>query len=298
MSFKLDTLAVDYGSFRAVHPLTIEVQKGETLGLVGESGCGKSSLLRTLAFLQKPSEGKVLVNETDLSSLTSKELRSFRKKMQVVFQDPDSSLHPKKKCKTLLKEALTTHSLPCSQAILESLLDEVHLSPSILERYPFELSGGQKQRIAIARALSIQPELLLLDEPLSSLDMSIRMSILELLKEVQEKRQLTYLFVTHDLYTLRFIAHTIAVLYMGHLVEYGDAKAIYTKPLHPYTQLLFRSCPQLSKGAFSVPLATEWKQNNTGCPFAARCDKDSCTGEMPQLIEYEPNHFVSCLKTV
>jgi oligopeptide transport system ATP-binding protein len=286
-----------------LHDISLQGERGKTLGIVGESGCGKSTLAKTLLFLEKPTSGLVCIEGVPLNTLSREELRKTRKKMQIVFQDPLSSLNPRMTCGQHIEIARATHHLDMSKNTLLSFFDMVHLSRSFYDRFPFELSGGQQQRVSIARSLSVEPKLLVLDEPLSSLDLSIRIQILKLFSELQQKLDLGFLFITHDLSTLRHIAHNVAVLYLGYLVEYATSEALYLKPLHPYTKVLFSSIPhpdpKLEKKRKREPLIGEppsFLSPPKGCPFAPRCKfaKAICHEENPPLKTAKDGHLVRC----
>jgi oligopeptide/dipeptide ABC transporter ATP-binding protein len=308
--FELNNVSVVYAhgkkKLQALQNISLSAIKNETLGIVGESGSGKSTLAKALLYLEKPQKGAVFFNGQNLGLLNSASLRSMRKGMQMVFQDPDSSLNPRMTIYEHLTEALNTHGLldrKQQDVQIKNLLEMVQLSFDCAHRYPFEISGGQKQRVAIARAFSVEPELVVLDEPLSSLDVSVRVQIIHLLQELQQKRKLGYLFISHDLSTLRFLAHRIGVLYLGNLVEIAPTQALYEKPLHPYTQALLSAIlipdPYVEKKRERIILKGSIPSPHnppSGCPFHTRCPfaKEICKQKRPELKEIEPGHLVAC----
>ena len=307
--FELQKVDVQYcldkKNFLGLRQLSLQGREGQTLGIVGESGCGKSTLAKTLLYLQKPSQGKVFFDGKELALLSKQELRLLRKDMQLIFQDPDASLNPRMSIQEHLKEALIAHNLLQEdvQRQLQELLHMVQLPFEMIDRYPFQLSGGQKQRVSIARALSVKPKLLVCDEPLSSLDVSVRAQMIQLLKDLQRKQNLAYLFITHDLTTLRHLAHQIAVLYLGNLVEIGSRDSIYATPLHPYTQALLSAIaipdPKKEKKRHRIILQGDVPSILTppkGCVFHTRCPHAMpiCKTRVPEIIEARTDHFVSC----
>ncbi len=308
--FELSHIDVQYTlhgtPFLALKNISLQGSVGETLGIVGESGCGKSTLAKTLLHMLQPIRGNVFFKGKKLGALSYKEIKHIRKEIQPVFQDPDAALNPRMTVKEQLTEGLIAHAMLHSHAAKEHiamLLEMVQLSPSLLDRFPFQLSGGQKQRICIARALSIEPELVVCDEPLSSLDFSIRLQIIELFKRIQKTKNLAYLFITHDLSTLQYIAHRIAVLYLGSLVEIGTAEEIYKRPLHPYTQALLSAIPipdpQKEKKRNHIVLPGDIPSPLTpprGCPFHTRCPHAMplCKEVNPLLTQKFPGHAVAC----
>jgi len=308
--FELKNVSVEYTQGKktlpALRSISLSGYANETIGIVGESGSGKSTLAKALLFLEKPKSGSIYFKGNELGSLKKSALRAMRKGMQMVFQDPDSSLNPRMTVYEHLIEALNTFDLldkTAEENQINSLLELVHLPFDMAHRFPFEMSGGQKQRVAIARSLSVEPELVVLDEPLSSLDMSVRVQIIQLLKELQQKRNLGFLFISHDLSTLKFLAHKIGVLYLGTLVEFADAKTLYENPLHPYTKALLSAIlipdPKIEKkrdriilqGAVPSPYSPP-----PGCPFHTRCPfaKEICKKVKPELKEVESGRQVAC----
>jgi len=294
---------------RAVEDVTFTIRKGETLGLVGESGCGKTSLGRGILQLYRPTAGHVLFRGRDLTTLGARELREARREMQIVFQDPGTSLNPRMTAEELVAEPLLVHKLVRSKAErrerVGELLSAVGLDPSMGERYPHEFSGGQRQRVAIARALASSPALVVCDEPVSTLDASIQAQVVNLLVQLQEEQDLTYLFIGHDLAVVRHVAQRIAVMYLGRIVELADTDDLFANPLHPYTQALISAVPipdpvEEAKGerlilAGDVPSPTAVPQ---GCVFHPRCPLavEACAADVPTLRELRPGHWVACIR--
>ncbi|EKF18570.1 ABC transporter ATP-binding protein [Nitratireductor pacificus] len=293
-------------SVRAVDGVSLEIRRGETLGLVGESGCGKSTVGRAVAHLLKPSSGTIRFRGEDLGSLDRTRRRSLRRDLQIIFQDPYSSLDPRMRIGAAIREPLTIHGIARGEAarlrVLE-LLDSVGLPASAVDRYPHEFSGGQRQRIAIARALALEPELIVCDEPISALDVSVQAQIVNLLGELQERRQLTYLFIAHDLAVVRHISHRIAVMYLGRIVETGPSEILCGEPLHPYTKALFGAVPRANpkvernsdrpviQGEIPSPLNPPG-----GCHFHTRCPyaRDICRTRDPSLESVGTDRGVAC----
>lgn len=280
-----------YRTTTALSGIDLDLYFQETLGVIGESGSGKSTLGKVILGLESISHGTL----TLLPPLC-KENRS--QEIQMIFQDPSSSLNPKMTVMEILQEPFIIHKLPYNRSKLESLLEQVYLPQNILYRFPHELSGGQKQRVAIARALALNPKLIVCDEPTSALDSFTLMQILKLLKKIQEKFYITILFISHDLKAVKEIAHRVCVLYLGQMMELAQTHILYTKPLHPYTQLLLSSSIDLGSqdSPFSIPLLEEKQFCGQGCPFAARCHKkqEICLKEVPAWKEVEKEHFVRC----
>ncbi len=292
---------------KAVDGVSFEVAKGETLGLVGESGCGKSTLGRAILRLTEPTAGFVRFDGTELTSLGKAELRSLRRRMQMVFQDPFASLNPKMTVQQTLAEPLRVHGTARNgvDAGVTELLETVGLNSKQSDRYPREFSGGQRQRIAIARALASEPDLIVADEPLASLDVSIQAQIMNLLKRFQRERGLTYLFISHDLRVVRHLADRIAVMYLGRIVETGSAAEVYSDPLMPYTKALLSAVPVADpavertrerivlRGDIPSPAAPP-----SGCPFHTRCPWaiEECRRTVPTLQEIKPGHSAACIR--
>lgn len=292
------------GHVKAVDDLSFFVHEGETLGLVGESGCGKSTTGRMVVRLLDPTEGNIVFEGNDISNLSPKELRKYRREIQMVFQDPFASLNPRKTVGTLLEEPFVIHNLYTSKERREKvseLLDVVGLSPTYHDRYPHEFSGGQRQRIGIARALALRPKLIVADEPVSALDVSIQSQVLNLMSDLQEEFKLTYIFIAHDLSVVKHISQRVGVMYLGKMAELAPNEELYSNPLHPYTQSLLSAVPVpnprakreriILKGDVPSP-----SNPPKGCVFHTRCPKamDHCKTEIPVLREYGKGHFVSC----
>jgi oligopeptide/dipeptide ABC transporter ATP-binding protein len=280
---------------RAVDGVSFEVARGETLALVGESGCGKSSVGRTILRLQEPTRGHALYEGTDIFSLDRTALRQLRRKMQIIFQDPYSSLNPRMSVGSAIAEGLEIHRLATRSELpgrVSALLEEVGLDPSYAKRYPHEFSGGQRQRIGIARALAVQPSFIVCDEPVSALDVSVQAQVLNLLSDLQSHRGLSYLFIAHDLAVVRQIAHRIAVMYLGRIVEEGPTEQILSDPRHPYTVALLSAVPEPDPTArrSRIVLSGDLPSPSNppqGCPFHTRCfhpmKSTRCTTEVPPL---------------
>jgi oligopeptide/dipeptide ABC transporter ATP-binding protein len=284
------------GEVHAVEDISFTVRRGETLGLVGESGCGKSTTARLMLRLLKPTSGAIRFDDRDISKLSQHQLRPLRREMQMIFQDPYSSLNPRKTVGQIVAEPFRVHGQTEKvRDRVRELLARVGLSPEHYNRYPHEFSGGQRQRIGVARALALQPKLIVCDEPVSALDVSIQAQILNLLKDLQREFQLTYVFISHDLSVIRQICDRIAVMYLGHVVEIGDADAIYNHPRHPYTGALLSAVPRLGEAAENrrrivlrgdLPSPVDPPQ---ACIFHTRCPRmqpGHCDIEEPQLVPY------------
>ena len=294
------------GMLHAVDDVSFTLEKGKTLGLVGESGCGKSTLGRTILGLLPPTAGQVFFDGRDITRADKKLQRELRHSMQLIFQDPFSSLDPRMCVKELIAEPLQEFKLCRSKSELESrvlgLMETVGLAERLAYSYPHELDGGRRQRIGIARALALEPEFIVCDEPVSALDVSIQAQVLNLLMDLQEQRNLTYIFITHDLSVVKHISDTILVMYLGTVVEKCPADRLFENPVHPYTQGLLSAIPIpsldveqeeiLMHGELTSPIDPK-----PGCRFAARCPHadERCTAEMPALREVEPGHFAACV---
>ena len=294
------------GMLHAVDDINFTLERGKTLGLVGESGCGKSTTGRVILRLLEPTDGEIIFEGKDISKLSKSEMRHMRKDMQIIFQDPFSSLDPKKTVSQIIAEPIIENKiikgkLAREERVLE-LMDTVGLAERYINTYPHELDGGRRQRIGIARALAMEPKLIICDEPASALDVSIQAQILNLLKDLQKKLGLTYIFITHDLSVVNHFSDDIAVMYLGQIVEKAPAEELFDNPVHPYTQALLSAIPipelghqrqrvQL-KGEITSPI-----EPPAECRFAKRClmcNEEVCKKTVPQLIEISPNHFVAC----
>jgi peptide/nickel transport system ATP-binding protein len=292
---------------KAVDGVSFHINKGETFGIVGESGCGKSTAGRTIIGLYDQTEGEVIFNGKNIHTLKSKEKHNFHRQMQMIFQDPYASLNPRSTVREIISEPMEVHGLyPNKQDRLNrvyQLLEDVGLNRNHADRYPHEFSGGQRQRIGIARALALDPEFIIADEPISALDVSVQAQVVNLLKRLQKEKGLTYLFIAHDLSMVKQISDRIGVMYLGHLVELTESSELYKKPLHPYTQALLSAIPIpdpdiedqreriILKGELPSPINPP-----SGCVFRTRCPMamEVCSAEKPSWQEFEANHFVAC----
>jgi oligopeptide transport system ATP-binding protein len=293
---------------KAVDGVTIDIYPGETLGLVGESGCGKSTLGRAILRLTEPTAGEVRYRNRDLAKLSNREMRQQRRHLQIVFQDPYASLNPRMTVGQIVGEPLETFQLASGRAAderVQQLLETVGLSKRFIKRYPHEFSGGQRQRIGIARALAVDPDFIVADEPISALDVSIQAQIMNLLEKLRREKNLTYLFISHDLRAIRHVSHRVAVMYLGRLVEIADAKTIYADPLMPYTKALISAVPVpdpkveasrqriVLEGDVPSPINPP-----AGCRFHTRCPYmiEPCKTVDPPLVEIRPTHFAACIR--
>ena len=296
-------------NIKAVDGVSFTVRKGETLGLVGESGCGKTTTGRCILQLYKPTEGQIIFDGQELTSLGTRQMRAMRREMQVIFQDPYSSLNPRMTAGNIIGEPLVVHGLVHGKAEyrerVADLLQNVGLNPYMADRFPHEFSGGQRQRIGVARALSVSPKFIVADEPVSALDVSIQAQIINLLEELQEQFNLTYLFIAHDLSVVRHISDRVGVMYLGHLVEMAERNEIYRNPVHPYTRALLSAVPipdpvldaqrerVLLTGEVPSPLNPP-----SGCVFHPRCPvaEDQCAVAVPELRQVETDHWAACIR--
>ena len=296
------------GYVKAVDDVSFTVKRGETLGLVGGSGCGKTTTGRCILQLYKPTAGQVIFDGQDLTSMNTKTMRGMRREMQVIFQDPYSSLNPRMTAGNIIGEPLIVHGLVANKTEYRNkvadLLTNVGLNPYMADRFPHEFSGGQRQRIGVARALSVSPKFIVADEPVSALDVSIQAQIINLLEDLQEQFNLTYLFIAHDLSVVRHISDRVGVMYLGHLVEMAERNEIYRNPIHPYTKALLSAVPipdpvldaqrerVLLTGEVPSPLNPP-----SGCVFHPRCPaaNDTCSQYLPELREVETDHYSACI---
>ena len=294
---------------KAVDGVSFSIRRGETLGLVGESGCGKTTTGRCILQLEKPTSGQIIFEGQELTAFSEKELRKVRRRMQVIFQDPYSSLNPRMTVGQIIAEPLAVHAIVperwARKARVTQLLSHAGLLPAMADRYPHELSGGQRQRVGVARALAMEPSLIICDEPVSALDVSIQAQIINLLEELQAEFGLTYLFVAHDLSVVRHISDRVAVMYLGKIAEITDRKSLYESPQHPYTKALLSAVPipdpAVEAGRERVVLGGEVPSPlnpPSGCVFHPRCPiaVDDCRRIVPELREVRPDHRAACIR--
>jgi oligopeptide/dipeptide ABC transporter ATP-binding protein len=301
---KIGLLRRTVGHVHAVDGVSFSIGKGETLGLVGESGCGKSTVARTVLRLIEPTAGSILLGGNDVTQLGKSAMRPYRRQMQMIFQDPFSSLNPRMSAGDIVGEPLSVHGLAHGrekETRTAEIFDQVGLRRSQMRAFPHEFSGGQRQRISIARALALNPKLIIADEPVSALDVSIQAQVINLMMDLQREKRLSYLFIAHDLAVVEHISHRIAVMYLGRIVEYAEKKTLFTQPQHPYTQALLSAVPvpnpklrrekRLLQGDVPSPINPP-----PGCTFHTRCPyaQDRCRQEAPALQEIAPGHGVSC----
>ena len=292
------------GTVKAVDDVSLDIRKGETFGVVGESGCGKSTLGRTLIRLIDPTDGHIYLNGEDISKLKGADLKAMRRKMQIIFQDPSACLNPRRTVRQILMEPFEIHKMDKDQDVearIMELLQLVGLDSYHLSRYPHELSGGQKQRIGIARALALKPDLIVCDEAVSALDVSVQAQVLNLLQELKQKLGLTYFFISHNLNVVYQVSDRVGVMYLGKMVEIADYDQLYEKRYHPYTEALLSAIPQVNQEDRKERIHLEGEDPSptdppSGCRFHTRCPKacDRCKAEEPALREIAPGHLVAC----
>jgi oligopeptide/dipeptide ABC transporter ATP-binding protein len=301
-------LSRQVGAVKAVNDVSFDVARGETLGVVGESGCGKTTTGRTILRLLEPTSGDIMFEGRDVRAMGTSELRALRREMQIIFQDPVSSLNPRMTVGAIIREGLTIHKLAegaAADARVRQLLQEVGLRPEYGNRYPHEFSGGQRQRIGIARALSVEPKFIVCDEPVSALDVSVQAQVINLLEDLQREHDLTYMFIAHDLSVVEHIADRVAVMYLGKVVELATSEELYRTPLMPYTQALLSAVPVADPKARKDRIILQGDVPSpanppSGCVFHPRCHHPArdaaCAAIVPPLEEKSPGHFVACIK--
>jgi oligopeptide/dipeptide ABC transporter ATP-binding protein len=289
--------------FTAVDTVSFTITKNSIFGLVGESGSGKTTVARSILYLDPPSEGDVSFEGISLSNLSPKQLRSYRRKMQIIFQDPNAALNPKLTINRSMEEGLKNRNIQKQERDekIDDMLNLVGITPAHKNRYPHEFSGGQKQRIVIARALVMDPDFIILDEPVSNLDVSIQAQIINLLLDLKKRFSLTYLFISHDLNLISYLSDTIAVMYAGRIVEFAPAETIISRPGHPYTVHLFSSVPGAGdKKEESGEINQDIRRNTVtgGCPYYTNCPQriDSCTKAVPELVSFGKDHYIACIR--
>ena len=293
------------GHVKAVDGISFDIYKGETFGLVGESGCGKTTTGMNILRLQNPTKGKILFEDIDMASMSQRKIKSLRKDIQVIFQDPYSSLDPRMKIKDIVAEGLKIHNIGSGKEeryeMVAEILEKVGIGKEMMNRFPHEFSGGQRQRIGIARALVLRPKLIVCDEAVSALDVSIQAQVINLLEDIQEEFELTYIFIAHDLSVVKHISNRIGVMYLGKMMELADKDTLFKTPMHPYTKALISAVPIPDPDNKSKRIVLQGDVPSpanppSGCRFHTRCQyaKPICSQKEPELVEIEKDHFVAC----